>query len=90
MARRNIITRKVSSTQVYSMLCDTETGEIKHMYDTYVGKISEKKARKLSTEKYTKGDTVLVKVNLTEKSDKYVMDLHTFVSNAEVVSTTTE
>ena len=85
MARKQKITRYVTSTEVEVMLCDTSNGDIHFEYDTFVGKTTEKKAEKKAKEKYEKEQEVVVKVTLTEKHDKYSMDLETFVKNAEIV-----
>lgn len=85
MARKQRITRDVISTEVEVMLCDTLTGDIRFEYDTIVGKTTEKRAKKKAKEQYEKDNVVVVKVTLTEKHDKYSMDLETFVKNAEIV-----
>ena len=85
MARKQRITRDVTSTEVEIMLCDTSNGGIHFEYDTIVGKTTEKKAKKKAKEQYEKEHEVVVKVRLTEKHDKYSMDLETFVKNAEIV-----
>jgi hypothetical protein len=89
MARKQKITRDVTSTEVEVMLCDTSTGGIRFEYDTIVGKTTEKKAKKKAKEQYDKEQEVVVKVRLTEKHDKYSMDLETFVKNAEIVGAET-
>lgn len=71
------------------MLCDTSSGGIRFAYDTIVGKTTEKKAKKKAKEQYEKENVVVVKVTLTEKHDKYSMDLETFVKNAEIVGAET-
>lgn len=85
MARKQKITREVTSTEVEVMMCDTENGAITFEYDTFVGKTSEKKATKVAKEKHEKDGKVVVKVTLTEKHDKYSMDLETFVRHADIV-----
>lgn len=89
MARKQKITRDVTSTEVEVMLCDTSNGGIHFEHDTFVGKTTEKKAKKKAKEKYEKEQEVVVKVRLTEKHDKYSMDLETFVKNAEIVGVET-
>lgn len=89
MARKQRITRHVTSTEVEIMLCDTSNGDIHFEYDTIVGKTTEKKAKKKAKEQYEKEQEVVVKVRLTEKQDKYSMDLETFVKNAEIVGAET-
>lgn len=89
MARKQKITRYVTSTEVEVMLCDTSNGGFHFEYDTFVGKTTEKKAKKKAKEKYEKEQEVVVKVTLTEKHDKYSMDLETFVKNAEIVDAET-
>lgn len=89
MARKQKIIRRVTSTEVEVMLCDTSNGGIHFEYDTFVGKTTEKKAKKKAKEKYEKEQEVVVKVTLTEKNDKYSMDLETFVKNAEIVDAET-
>lgn len=85
MARKQRIMRDVTSTEVEVMLCDTSSGVIRFEYDTIVGKTTEKKAKKKAKEQHEKGNIVVVKVTLTEKHNKYSMDLETFVKNAEIV-----
>lgn len=85
MARKQKITRDVTSTEVEIMLCDTSNGVISFEYDSIVGKSTEKKAKKKAKEQYEKDNVVVVKVTLTEKHDKYSMDLETFVRYAEIV-----
>lgn len=85
MARKKRITRHVTSTEVEVMLCDTSNGCVHFEYDTIVGKTTEKKAKKKAKEQFEKEQEVVVKVTLTEKYDKYSMDLETFVKNAEIV-----
>lgn len=85
MARKQRITRDVTSTEVEILLCDTSSGVVRFEYDTIVGKTTEKKAKKKAKEQHEKGNVVVVKVTLTEKHDKYSMDLETFVKNAEIV-----
>lgn len=85
MARKQRITRDVTSTEVEVMLCNTSNGDILFEHDTIVGKITEKKAKKKAKEQHEKDKVVVVKVTLTEKHDKYSMDLETFVKNAEIV-----
>nr|DAE01943.1 MAG TPA: hypothetical protein [Podoviridae sp. ctQZJ2] len=85
MARKQKITRDVTSTEVEVMLCDTSTGDVRFEYDTIVGKTTEKRAKKKAKEQHEKDNVVVVKVTLTEKHDKYSMDLETFVKNAEIV-----
>lgn len=85
MARKQKITRDVTSTEVEVMLCNTSIGDIRFEYDTIVGKTTEKRAKKKAKEQYEKDNVVVVKVTLTEKHDKYSMDLETFVKNAEIV-----
>ena len=85
MARKQRITRDVTSTEVKIMLCDTSSGDIRFEYDTIVGKTTETKAKKKAKEQHEKDDVVVVKVTLTERHDKYSMDLETFVKNAEIV-----
>lgn len=89
MARKQRITRDVTSTEVKIMLCDTSSGVIRFEYDTIVGKTTEKRAKKKAKEKHEKDNVVVVKVTLTEKHDKYSMDLETFVKNAEIVGVET-
>lgn len=89
MARKQRITRDVTSTDVEVMLCDTSNGVIRFEYDTIVGKTTEKKAKKKAKEQHEKGNIVVVKVTLTEKHNKYSMDLETFVKNAEIVEAET-
>lgn len=89
MARKQRITRDVTSTEVEIMLCNTSNGGIHFEYDTIVGKTTEKKAKKKAKEQYEKEQEVVVKVRLTEKHDKYSMDLETFVKNAEIVGAET-
>lgn len=89
MARKQRITRLVTSTEVEVMLCDTSNGGIHFEYDTIVGKTTEKKAKKKAKEQFEKEQEVVVKVTLTEKHDKYSMDLETFVKNAEIVGVET-
>lgn len=89
MARKQRITRDVTSTEVEIMLCDTSNGVIHFEYDIILGKTTEKKAKKKAKEQYEKEQEVVVKVRLTEKHDKYSMDLETFVKNAEIVGTET-
>lgn len=89
MARKQKITRDVTSTEVEVMLCDTLIGDIRYEYDTIVGKTTEKKAKKKAKEQHEKDNLVVVKVTLTEKHDKYSMDLETFVKNAEIVGVET-
>lgn len=89
MARKQRITRDVTSTEVEIMLCDTSNGGVHFEYDTIVGKTTEKKAKKKAKEQYEKEQEVVVKVRLTEKHDKYSMDLETFVKNAEIVGAET-
>ena len=89
MARKQKITRDVTSTEVESMVCNTLNGAIRFEYDTIVGKTTEKKAKRKSKEVYEKNDDVVVKVALKEKHDKYSMDLETFVKNAVIVDTET-
>lgn len=90
MARKQRITRDVTSTKVEVMLCDTSSGVVRFEYDTIVGKTTEKKAKKKAKEQHEKGNIVVVKVTLTEKHNKYSMDLETFVKNAEIVDAETE
>lgn len=85
MARKQRITRCVTSTEVEIMMCDTSSGDVRFEYDTIVGKTTEKKAKKKAKEQHEKDNVVVVKVTLTEKHDKYSMDLETFVKNAEIV-----
>lgn len=85
MARKQRITRDVTSTEVEIMLCDTSSGVIRFDYDNIVGKTSEKKAKKKAKERYEKENEVVVKVTLTEKHHKYSMDLETFVRFGEIV-----
>lgn len=85
MARKQRITRDVTSTEVEVMLCDTSSGVIRFEYDNIVGKTTEKKAKKKAKEQHEKGNIVVAKVTLTEKHNKYSMDLETFVKNAEIV-----
>lgn len=89
MARKQKITRDVTSTEVEIMLCDTSSGVIRFENDTIVGKTTEKKAKKKAKEQHEKGNIVVVKVTLTEKHNKYSMDLETFVKNAEIVDAET-
>lgn len=89
MARKQRITRDVTSTEVEIMLCNTSNGGVHFEYDTIVGKTTEKKAKKKAKEQYEKEQEVVVKVRLTEKHDKYSMDLETFVKNAEIVGAET-
>ena len=89
MARKQRITRGVTSTEVEIMLCDTSSGVIRFEHDTIVGKTTEKKAKKKAKEQHEKNNVVVVKVTLTEKHDKYSMDLETFVKNAEIVGAET-
>lgn len=89
MARKQRITRDVTSTEVEIMLCDTSNGGVHFEHDTIVGKTTEKKAKKKAKEQYEKEQEVVVKVRLTEKHDKYSMDLETFVKNAEIVGAET-
>lgn len=89
MARKQKITRDVISTEVEIMVCNTSNGSIRFEYDTIVGKTTEEKAKRKSKEVYEKNDDVVVKVTLTEKHDKYSMDLETFVKNAVIVDTET-
>lgn len=89
MARKQKITRDVTSTEVEVMLCDTLIGNIRYEYDTIVGKTTEEKAKKKAKEQHEKDSLVVVKVTLTEKHDKYSMDLETFVKNAEIVGVET-
>lgn len=89
MARKQKITRGVTSTEVEVMLCDTSTGVIRFEYDTIVGKTTEKRAKKKAKKQYEKDNVVVVKVTLTEKHDKYSMDLETFVKNAEIADVET-
>ena len=51
MARKQKITRHVTTTEVEVMLCDTSNGGIHFEYDTFVGKTTEKKAKKKAKEK---------------------------------------
>lgn len=56
MARKQRITRDVTSTEVKIMLCDTSSGVIRFEYDTIVGKTTEKRLKrkpKNSTRKKT-------------------------------------
>ena len=85
MARKQKITRVVTSTEVEVMLCNTSNGGIHFGYYTIVGKTTEKKAKKKAKEQYEKEQEVVVKVRLTEKHDKYSMDLDTFVKHANIV-----
>lgn len=71
------------------MLCDTSSGVIRFEYDNIVGKTTEKKAKKKAKEQHEKDNVVVVKVTLTEKHNKYSMDLETFVKNAEIVGAET-
>lgn len=87
MARKQRITRDVTSTEVEIMLCDTSSGAILFEYDIIVGKTTEQKAKKKAKEKYEKENLAVVKVTLKEKHDKYSMGLETFVKNAEIVGT---
>lgn len=89
MARRQRITRDVTSTEVEIMLCDTSSGVIRFEYDIIVGKTTEKKAEKKAKKRYEKENLVVVKVTLTEKHDKYSMDLETFVRFGEIVGAET-
>lgn len=89
MARKQRITRDVTSTEVEILLCDTSSGVVRFEYDTIVGKTTEKKAKKKAKEQHEKGNVVVIKVTLTEKHDKYSMDLETFVKNAEIVDAET-
>lgn len=89
MARKQKITRDVTSTEVEVMLCNTSNGGIHFEHYTTVGKTTEKKAKKKAKEQYEKEQEVVVKVRLTEKHDKYSMDLETFVKNAEIVGVET-
>lgn len=89
MARKQRITRDVTSTEVEIMLCDTSSGVIRFENDTIVGKTTETKAKKKAKELYEKENLVVIKVTLTERHDKYSMDLETFVKNAEIVGTET-
>lgn len=89
MARKQRITRDVTSTEVEIMLCDTSSGVIRFEYDTIVGKTTEKKAKKKAKEQHEKENVVVVKVTITEKHDKYSMDLETFVRFAEIVDAET-
>lgn len=89
MARKQRITRDVTSTVVEITLCDTSSGVVRFEYDTIVGKTTEKKAKKKAKEQHEKDNVVVVKVTLTEKHDKYSMDLETFVKNAEIVGAET-
>ena len=89
MARKQKITRDVTSTSVEIMVCNTSNGSIRFEYDTIVGKTTEKKAKKKAKEQYEKCDDVVVKVALTEIHDKYFMDLETFVKNAKLVDAET-
>lgn len=89
MARKQKITRDVTSTEVKVMLCNTSNGVIHFEYYTTVGKTTEKKAKKKAKELYEKEQEVVVKVRLTEKHDKYSMNLETFVKNAEIVGVET-
>lgn len=89
MARKQRITRDVTSTEVKIMLCDTSSGVIRFEYDIIVGKTTEKRAKKKAKEQHEKDNVVVVKVTLTEKHDKYSMDLETFVKNAEIVGVET-
>lgn len=89
MARKQRITRDVTSTEVKIMLCDTSSGVIRFEYDTIVGKTTEKKAKKKAKEQHEKENVVVVKVTLTEKHDKYSMDLETFVRFGEIVDAET-
>lgn len=89
MARKQRITRDVTSTKVEIMLCDTSSGVIRFEYDIIVGKTTEKKAEKIAKKRYEKENLVVVKVTLTEKHDKYSMDLETFVRFGEIVGAET-
>lgn len=89
MARKQKITRDVTSTEIEIMLCNTSNGGIHFEYDTIVGKTTEKKAKKKAKEQYEKEKEVVVKVTLKEKHDKYSMDLETFVKNAVIVDAET-
>lgn len=84
MARKQVITREVTITEIETMLYDTKNGGIRFENDTIVGKISEKNAKKKAKERYEKNEEVVVKVTLTEKHDKYSMDLGMFVKHAEI------
>lgn len=90
MARKQKITRDVTSTEIEVMLCNTTNGSIHFECDTIVGKITEKKAKKKAKEQYEKEQEVVVKVTLTEMHDKYSMDLETFVKHAEIEGTEAE
>lgn len=89
MARKQRITRDVTSTEVKIMMCDTSSGVIRFEYDIIVGKTTEKKAEKEAKKRYEKENLVVVKVTLTEKHDKYSMDLETFVRFGEIVGAET-
>lgn len=89
MARKQKITRDVTSTEIEIMLCNTTNGGIRFEYDTIVGKTSEKRAKKKAKEQFENDGEVVVKVTLKEKHDKYSMDLETFVKNAVIVDTET-
>lgn len=89
MARKQKITRDVTSTEVEVMLCNSSNGGVHFEYYTIVGKTTEKKAKKKAKEQYEKEQEVVIKVRLTEKHDKYSMDLETFVKNAEIVGAET-
>lgn len=89
MARKQRITRDVTSTEVEIMLCDTSSGVIRSEYDIIVGKTTKKKAEKKAKKRYEKENLVVVKVTLTEKHDKYSMDLETFVRFGEIVGAET-
>ena len=85
MARKQVITREVISTEIETMLCNTKNGDISFEHDDIVGKISEKKAKQTAKERYEKNEVVVVKVTLTEKRNKYSMDLGVFVRHADIV-----
>lgn len=85
MARKQKITRDVTSTSVEIMVCNTSNGSIRFEHDTIVGKTTEMKAKKKAKEQYEKCDDVVVKVTLTETHDKYSMDLETFVKHASIM-----
>lgn len=85
MARKQRITRDVTSTSVEIMVCNTSNGTIRFEYDTIVGKTNEKKAKKKAKEQYEKNDDVVIKVTLREIHDKYSMDLEMFVKHADIV-----
>lgn len=89
MARKQIITRNVTITEVEIMLCDTSSGVIRFDYDAIMGKTTEKKAEKKAKKRYEKENEVVVKVTLTEKHYKYSMDLETFVRFGEIVDAET-